>query len=47
MCPVEEDEPVDSMMGAGDASSSRDDILELGTDALGVNKGIKCGKDIK
>ena len=47
MCPVEDDEPVDSMMGAGNASSSRDDILGLSTGALGVNEGIKCGKDIK
>ena len=47
MRPVEGVEPLDSMVDAGDASSSRDDILELSKDALGVNEGIKCGKDIK
>jgi hypothetical protein len=44
---VEDDEPVDSMMGAGVASSSRDDIRRQWTGVLGVNEGIKCGKDIK
>jgi hypothetical protein len=47
MCPVEEVEPVDSMVNAGDASSSRDDIRRWWAGALGVNEGIKCGKDIK